>query len=180
MSERRIQYTRSINYSKQFSFGEIQHNIRWDKFTPLSPTKGQLSYQHWKSEIISHIRHFKSWLRLIPISQRSPSKPEGHKHWYPLAVNPDWQVALFSQWEFSSQAFLRRKHKIKWNNERKMEGSNERRNLIPNYRIHENLCKHLLLLLYYSKSTISKHQFVTHLRATIIKTDIRCQVTVIF
>ena len=128
MSERRIQYTRSINYSKKFSFGEIQHNIQWDKFTPLSPTKGQLSYQHWKSEITSHIRHFKSWLRFIPVSQRSPSKPEGHKHWYPLTVNPDWQVALFSQWEFLSQAFLRRKHKIKWNNERKIEGLKERNN----------------------------------------------------
>ena len=61
-----------------------------------------------------------------------------------------------------------------------MEGSNERRNLIPNDRIHENLRKHLLLFLYYSKSTISKHQFLTHLRATIIKIGIRCQVTVIF
>ena len=126
--ERRKKYTRSINYSKKFHFGEIQQNIQWDQFSPLSPTKGQLSYQHWKSEITSHIRHFKSWLRFIPVSQRSPSKPEGHKHWYPLTVNPDWQVALFSQWEFLSQAFLRRKHKIKWNNERKIEGLKERNN----------------------------------------------------
>ena len=40
----------TIKYNKKFSFGKIQHNIQWDKFTPLSATKGQLSYQHWKSE----------------------------------------------------------------------------------------------------------------------------------
>ena len=32
----------------------------------------------------------------------------------------------------------------------------------------------------YSKATISKNRFVTHLRATIIKIVISCQVTVIF
>ena len=40
----------TIKYNKKFSFGKIQHNIQWDKFTPLSATKGQLSYQHWKSD----------------------------------------------------------------------------------------------------------------------------------
>ena len=40
----------TIKYNKKFSFGKIQHNIQWDKFTPLSATRGQLSYQHWKSE----------------------------------------------------------------------------------------------------------------------------------
>ena len=113
-------YTRSINYSKKFSFGKIQHNIQWDKFTPFSPIEGQLSYQYWKSDKISHIRHFKCWLRLLPISQRSPLNPGGHKHRYPLSVNPDWQVALFWQWELLSQAFWRRKKKL--NDERKMEG----------------------------------------------------------
>ena len=119
-NERRKQYTCSINYSKKFSFVKIQHKIQWDKFTPFSPTEGQLSYQHWKSDKISHIRHFKSWLRPLPISQRSPSNPGGHKHRYPLSVNPDWQVALFWQRELLSQAFWRRKKKL--NDERKMEG----------------------------------------------------------
>ena len=69
---------------------------------------------------------------------------------------------------------------MKLNNERKIERLKERNNKITNDRIHENFRKHLLLFLYYSKSTISKHQFVTHLRATIIKLGISCQVTVIF
>ena len=46
-SERRKQYTRSLSYTKICSFGNIQLNIH--KFTPISPAKGQLSYQHWKS-----------------------------------------------------------------------------------------------------------------------------------
>ena len=49
--------------------------------------------------------HFKCWLRLLPLSQCSPSNPGGHKHRYPLNVNPDWQVALFSQLRPLSQAF---------------------------------------------------------------------------
>ena len=48
-NERRKQYTRSINYSKKFSFGKIQHNIQWDKFTQFSPTEGQFSCQHYTS-----------------------------------------------------------------------------------------------------------------------------------
>ena len=57
--------------------------------------------------------HFKRWLRLIPFSQCSPSNPGGHKHRYPLNVNPDWQVALFWHRELLSQAFWRRK--TQWN-----------------------------------------------------------------
>ena len=48
-SELREQYTRSLSYTKICSFGKIQLNIQWHKFTPLSPAKGQLSNQHWKS-----------------------------------------------------------------------------------------------------------------------------------
>ena len=51
------------------------------------------------------------------------------------------------------------------------------------YRMIEytNICiKHLYFFLYYSKATISKNRFVTHLRATIIKIGISYQVTVIF
>ena len=45
-SERRIHYARSIKYSKKFFLdSKIQHFIR-DKFTPLSATKEQWSYQH--------------------------------------------------------------------------------------------------------------------------------------
>ena len=66
--------------------------------------------------------------RLIPFSQCSPSNPGGHKHRYPIGVNPDWQVALFWHWELLSQAFWRRKNETKRNNERKMEGLNKRRN----------------------------------------------------
>ena len=52
--ERRIHYTLSIKYSnKIFLDSKIQHLIQWEKFTPLSATKEQLSYQHWKSEKIS-------------------------------------------------------------------------------------------------------------------------------
>ena len=53
---------------------------------------------------ISHI-HLTYTISLIPFSQRSPSYPGGHEHRYPLSVNPDWHVALFSQWELLSQAF---------------------------------------------------------------------------
>ena len=53
-SDRRKQWKSPINYGKKFSFGKIQYNIQWDKFTPLSATKEQLSYQHWKSEKISY------------------------------------------------------------------------------------------------------------------------------
>ena len=108
-SERIEQYTRSLSYTKKFPFGRIQLNPQWHKFTPLSPAKGQLSYQHWRSENISHIRHFKCWFRLVPVSQSSPLNPGGQKHRYPLEVNPDWQVALFWHWELLSQAFWRRK-----------------------------------------------------------------------
>ena len=54
-SERRIHYTRSIKYSNKFFLdSKIQHLIQWEKFTPLSATKEQLSYQHWKSKKISY------------------------------------------------------------------------------------------------------------------------------
>ena len=96
---------------KEFSFRKIQHDIHWEQFTPLSVTTGNLSNEYCESEKISHILHFKRWQRLIPFSQRSPSYPGGHKHRYPLSVNPDWQVALFSQWGLLSQAFWRRKNK---------------------------------------------------------------------
>ena len=43
-SERRIHYTRSITLTLLDS--KIQHLIPGDKFTPLSATKEQLSYQH--------------------------------------------------------------------------------------------------------------------------------------
>ena len=66
----------------------------------------------------SHIRHFKCWPRPIPFSQCFPSNPGGHKHRYPLSVNPDWQVALFSQRELLSQAFWRRQKKNEMTKER--------------------------------------------------------------
>ena len=111
-SEQRIHCTRPIKYSKKFSFGKIQHLII-DKFTPLSATEEKLSYQHWKLEKNLIYVHFKCWLRLIPFSQYSPLYPEGHKHRYPLNVNPDWQVALFWHWGLLSQAFWRTK--TQWN-----------------------------------------------------------------
>ena len=53
-SERRIHYTRSMKYcEKLFLDSKVQHLRQWKKFTPLSATKEQLSYQHWKSEKIS-------------------------------------------------------------------------------------------------------------------------------
>ena len=93
------------NIVRNFSSdSKIQLVIQWDKFTPLSATKEQLPYQHWKSEKISYT--FISSVDLdSPFSQYSPSNPGGHKHRYPLSVNPDWQVALFSQWGLLSQAF---------------------------------------------------------------------------
>ena len=46
-SEQRIHYTRSIKYRKKFFLdSKIQHLIQGDKFTPLSATKEQFSYQH--------------------------------------------------------------------------------------------------------------------------------------
>ena len=97
---------------KEIFFWKIQHLII-DKFTPLSATEEQLSYQHWKLEKNLIYVHFKCWLRLIPFSQCSPLYPEGHKHRYPLNVNPDWQVALFWHWGLLSQAFWRTK--TQWN-----------------------------------------------------------------
>ena len=110
-SEKNI--TRSINYEKKFSFGKIQHDIHWEEFAPLSVTTGNLSNEYCESEKISHIRHFKCWQRLIPVSQSSPSNPGGHEHRYPLSVNPATQVALFWHWELLSQAFWRRERKLK-------------------------------------------------------------------
>ena len=53
--ERRIHYTRSTKYSNKFFLdSKIQHLIQWEKFTSLSATKEQLSYQHWKSEKIAY------------------------------------------------------------------------------------------------------------------------------
>ena len=54
-SERRVHYTRSMKHCKKFFLdSKIQHLTQWEKFTPLSATKEQLSYQHWKSEKISY------------------------------------------------------------------------------------------------------------------------------
>ena len=112
-SERKKHITRSINYEKKFSFGKIQHDIHWEEFAPLSVTSGNLSNEYCESEKISHIRHFKCWQRLIPVSQSSPSNPGGQEHRYPLSVNPATQVALFWHWELLSQAFWRRERKKK-------------------------------------------------------------------
>ena len=88
-----IHHTRSIKYRKTFFIDfKIQHLIQGDKFTPLSATVIPALKIRNLIEV-----HFKCWLRLIPFSQYSPLNPGGHKHRYPLSVNPDWQVALFSQ-----------------------------------------------------------------------------------
>ena len=111
-SEQRIHYTRPIKYSKKFSFGKIQH---------LIIDKIHSTFSDWRTVVIPALKirknliyvHFKCWLRLIPFSQCSPLYLGGHKHRYPLNVNPDWQVALFWHWGLLSQAFWRTK--TQWN-----------------------------------------------------------------
>ena len=93
-----------ILHSSMFGRQKNIHSSEWE-------ITGNLSNEYCESEKNSHLRHFKCWQRLIPFSQRSPSYPGGHKHRYPLSVNPDWQVASFSQWELLSQVFWRRKNK---------------------------------------------------------------------
>ena len=125
-----------------------------------------------------HIRHFKYWLRLLPFSHSSPSNPGGHKHRYPLRVNPARQVALFWHWELSSQAFWRRKKQ--WKDKRKKEGLIEEETkyrMIEYTNIYINICTSFYII---QRRQFRKNRFVTHLRATIINIGISYQVTVIF
>ena len=103
MGERRIPYASSIKFTKKF-FLDLRFSTSYNE-------RNSRHFQQLKDSCHTSIEknliyvHFKCRLRLIPFSQYSPSNPGGHKHRYPLNVNPDWQVALFSQLGLLSQAF---------------------------------------------------------------------------
>ena len=118
----------TIKYNKKFSFGKIQHNIQWDKFTPLSATKGQLSYQHWKSEKNLSYTSFqvltKTYTRFTTFSLESRRTQAS------ISLECKSRLAscvILAVGTLVTSA-LKEKGKIKWNYEKKMEGLTDRRN----------------------------------------------------
>ena len=155
-----------MEYNKKFFLdSQIQHLTQWDKFTPLSATKATSI----ESQKKSHIRSFQvptlthTLFTIFSFESRRTQ----------ASVSLECKSRLASRVIFAVGTLVTSVLKKKKNED-------ERRNEIPNDQIHENLHKHQLLLLYYSKATISKNRFVTHPRPTIIKIGISCQVTVVF
>ena len=73
------------------------------------------------------VRSYWAWSEKRPFPESSPSNVFGHKHWYPLSVNPDWQLALF--WHFKSCHTRSEGGKnTKMIYPRKVEGLSEERN----------------------------------------------------
>ena len=64
------------------------------KNTLHTPNKYSKKFSFGKTQ------HFIQLDKFTPLSASKENK-----HRYPLNVNPDWQVALFWQWELLSQAF---------------------------------------------------------------------------
>ena len=125
-SERRKQYTRSLSYTKICYFGKIQLKIQWHKFTPISPAKGQLSYQLWKSgksltymsfQVLTQTR-----TRFTKFSLKS------RRTQAPISLECKSRLAsrVILALETLVTSVLKEKKKIK--NERNMERLNERRN----------------------------------------------------
>ena len=118
----------TIKYNKKFSFGKIQHNIEWDKFMPLLATKGQLSYQHWKSEKNLSYTSFqvltKTYTRFTTFSLESRRTQAS------ISLECKSRLAscvILAVGTLVTSA-LKEKGKIRWNNEKKMEGLTDRRN----------------------------------------------------
>ena len=123
-SERRKQYTRSLSYTKICSFGKIQLNIQWHKFTPLSPAKGQLSYQHWKSgksltytsfQVLTQTR---TRFTKFSLKSRRTQAP----------ISLECKSRLASRVILALETLVTSVLKEKKNNERNMKRLNERRN----------------------------------------------------
>ena len=110
----------TIKYNKKFSFGKIQHNIQWDKFTPLSATKGQLSYRHWKSEKNLSYTSFqvltKTFTRFTTFSL------ESRRTQAPISLECKSRLASCVILTMGTlvTSVLKEKKKTKWNNQRKM------------------------------------------------------------
>ena len=122
-SELRKQYTRSLSYTKVCSFGKIQLNIQWHKFTPLSPAKGQLSYRHWKSGkslTYTSFQVFKTRTRFTKFSLKS------RRTQAPISL--ECKSRLASRVILALETLVTSVLKEKKKNERNMERLNERRN----------------------------------------------------
>ena len=123
-SERRKQYTRSLSYTKICSFGKIQLNIQWHKFTPLSPAKGQLSYQHWKS---GKSLTYTSFQVLTQTRTRfTKFSLESRRTKAPISLGGKSRLA--SRVILALGTLVTSVLKEKKSNQRKMEGLNKRRN----------------------------------------------------
>ena len=125
-SERREQYTRSLSYTKICSFGKIQLNIQWHKFMPISPAKGQLSYQHSKS---GKSLTFTSFQVLTQTRTRfTKFSLKSRRTQAPISLECKSRLAsrVILALETLVTSVLKEKKKIK--NERNMERLNERRN----------------------------------------------------
>ena len=147
-SERRIHYTRLKKYSNKFFLdSKILHLIQWEKFTPLSATKGQLSYQHWKSEKISYTFIASVDLDSYPFHNIFLRIQEDTSIDIPWVKIQTGRLLYFRSRD-SCHKRSKKKEKLKWKKKQNTE--------------------------------ISKNRFVTHLRATIIRIGISCQVTVVF
>ena len=125
------------------------------------------TFSNWRTVVIPALKirknliyaHCKCWLRLVPFSQCSRSNLGGHKHRYPLSVNPDWQVALFSQ----------KKEKLKWKKKLNTKWSNTRK-----------FAQTLIVVIILVKGKNFEKSICNSPSTTIIKIGISCQVTVVF
>ena len=123
-SERRKQYTRSLSYTKICSFGKIQLNIQWHKFTPISPARGQLSYQHWKS---GKSLTFTSFQVLTQTRTRfTKFSLKSRRTQAPISL--ECKSRLASRVILALETLVTSVLKEKKKNERNMERLNERRN----------------------------------------------------
>ena len=105
--------TKTNTKNKNWNKYKKQNNKTTDKQTNQNKTKPKYTNERTKNTLHTLTKvltschtsienqkesyAFISSVELIPFSQYSPSNPGGDKHRYPLSVNPDWQVALFSQ-----------------------------------------------------------------------------------
>ena len=117
----------TIKYNKKFSFGKIQHNIQWDKFTPqqlkdschtsIENQKKNLSYTSF--QVLT-----KTYTRFTTFSLESRRTQAS------ISLECKSRLAscvILAVGTLVTSA-LKEKGKIRWNNEKKMEGLTDRRN----------------------------------------------------
>ena len=122
-SERRKQYSRSLSYTKICSFGKIQLNIH--KFKPISPAKGQLSYQHWESGKNLTCTSFQVLTQTRTRFTKFSFKSRRTQALISLQCKSRLASRVILALETLVTSVLKEKKK---NNQRKMERLNERRN----------------------------------------------------